>query len=53
LKTELAQYFWQKPGKVDKSKLKDLLLQGPVMSNEQYEKFLQTRNWMNEGKSGQ
>lgn len=53
LKTELAQNVWQKPGKVDKSKLKDLLLHGPVMSNEQYENFLQTRNWMNEGGSGQ
>jgi hypothetical protein len=48
LKSELAGDTLSEQNKTDKASLKALLLKGPVMSEEQYQQFLQTRNWMNQ-----
>lgn len=46
LKSELAGDTISQPEIRDKKAFKTLLLEGPVMSKEQYQEFLQTRNWI-------
>lgn len=48
LKSELAGKALPEQTSIDRNAFKSLLLQGPVMSDEQYQQFLQTRNWMNQ-----
>ena len=48
LKSDLAGKSLPGQTKIDKAEFKALLLKGPVMSEEQYQQFLQTRNWMNQ-----
>lgn len=51
LKSELASGVQPEPKKMEKTAFKALLLQGPVISEEQYQLLLQTRNWMNQWKT--
>lgn len=46
LKSELADKNLPQQKKVEKKAFRELLLNGPVISEEQYQQFLQTRNWM-------
>lgn len=48
LKSDLAGKTLPESNVIDKAAFKALLLKGPVMSEEQYQQFLQTRNWMNQ-----
>lgn len=48
LKSELADKNLPEKKKADKKAFQALLLNGPVISDKQYQQFLQTRNWMNQ-----
>jgi len=48
LKSDLAGKTLPVQTTIDKAAFKALLLKGPVMSEDQYQQFLQTRNWMNQ-----
>lgn len=48
LKTELNESLIDKKSKTDVSEFQNLLLNGPVMSNTQYNEFLENRKWFNQ-----
>jgi hypothetical protein len=48
LKQELSVTYLAEKSQHDKIKLRNLLLQGPVMSPEEYQLFLENRLWMNQ-----
>ncbi|MFN0176953.1 MAG: hypothetical protein ACKVU0_20090 [Saprospiraceae bacterium] len=48
LKSDLAERTLPARKTEEKTAFRTLLLKGPVMSEEQYQQFLQTRNWMNQ-----
>jgi len=48
LKSELADKNLPERKKAERKAFRKLLLNGPVISEEQYQQFLQTRNWMNQ-----
>ena len=47
LKAELSESFLKKKAKKDVHKLQDFLLQGPVMSDEQFEAYQKNRKDLN------
>ena len=48
LKSELEERTLPARKTEEKMALRALLLKGPVMSEEQYQQFLQTRSWMSQ-----
>jgi hypothetical protein len=48
LKSELASKVLPERKAMEKAAFRALLLKGPVISEEQYQQFLQTRNWMSQ-----
>ncbi|MFN0213080.1 MAG: hypothetical protein ACKVT2_02390 [Saprospiraceae bacterium] len=48
LKSDLAERILPARKTVEKTAFRTLLLKGPVMSEEQYQQFLQTRVWMSQ-----
>ncbi|MDO8367723.1 MAG: hypothetical protein Q7T20_13060 [Saprospiraceae bacterium] len=48
LKSELEEKPLPTRKTVEKTAFRTLLLKGPVMSEEQYQQFLQTRAWMSQ-----
>lgn len=48
LKSELNDSFIENKLKTDNSKFQQFLLNGPVMTDTQYEQFLENRKWFNE-----
>ena len=53
LKSELSERVLPQKKAEDKAAFLALLLKGPVMSEEQYQQFLQTRNWMSQWRTNQ
>lgn len=48
LKNELADNYILEKSKLEKEQLKQLLLHGPIMTDEEYESYQQTKRWMNQ-----
>ncbi len=48
LKSELAGRTMPERKAIEKAAFRALLLKGPVMSEEQYQQFLENRNWMSQ-----
>ncbi len=48
LKAELTDHLIEEKAKIEKSQLRHLLLNGPIMTDEEYENYQQNRKWMNQ-----
>ena len=48
LKSELSNNLIDEKSKSEISEFQDFLLRGPVMSDAQYEQFLENRKWFNQ-----
>lgn len=48
LKSELSESLIENKSKSDNTEFQNFLLQGPVMTDNQYEQFLENRKWFNQ-----
>jgi hypothetical protein len=48
LKSELSDSLIENKSKSDNSEFQDFLLRGPVMTDNQYEQFIENRKWFNQ-----
>ncbi len=48
LKSDLTDSLIKEKAKADKVQLRQFLLNGPVMTDEEYENYQQARKWMNQ-----
>ncbi len=48
LKSELSENLIEEKSKSDNSEFQNFLLNGPVMTDNEYEQFLENRKWFNQ-----
>ncbi len=48
LKSELTDNFIEEKAKIAKSQLRQFLLNGPIMTDEEYENYQQNRKWISQ-----
>lgn len=48
LKSELSESLIENKSKSDNTEFQNFLLQGPVMTDNQYKQFLENRKWFNQ-----